>query len=135
MNSNTWASQRLLSLLLVAVFALAHSTTPIVFQHIPKTAGTSLSIAFENRWAAEGCKHIDINNDIEVSGLADLAQKTHSQNRPGFKCLSTRLYVGPDRNDRATFARKIIEGRLPPVTYLAGHLPHGFCTFMPSGCR
>ena len=121
-------TMRLLAAILLAIAGAAQDITPVVFVHLPKTAGTSLRGAFKRKWNAAGCMQLDIHTATQVETPLYLRQHTGD-------CYWADLRENPDPDDKPKFVRGVLDGKIPPMTYLIGHVPHGYCTFMRGGCR
>jgi hypothetical protein len=122
--------------------APCYCVRPVAFVHVPKTAGSTLTAAFAELWEGRGCLKVDFDNAATVSALTTAAKyslaSSPSQNitlRNHGTCLWANLHAGPDNDQRASFVQGILNGTMPPLTFVAAHMPHGLCTFMRPGCK
>jgi hypothetical protein len=102
---------------------------PLVFIHVPKTAGSTVSALFEGMMRELRCARQPL---APADGPPPPAGGVAAA-----PCVWAHAFAGPDRNDRLFLGRAAMgpaNGTAPPlhIDYLIGHLPFGFCPLQNS---
>lgn len=101
----------LLALACMSVTRTVALSSPLVFVHVPKAAGSSLSMVFGSLLAELNCSR-DALHAPPPAGAPPLPESAHEPPQAGAPCVWAHTFAGPDQDDREAFG-KALAGSFP----------------------